>query len=69
MLDNIKESDGRNDGTFGLIVDSTQNQPVGGDGLVEGNGIERTWRDATCGLIYSGTSDIQRNLIARMMGL
>jgi len=40
----------------------------GASGLVEGNGIERAVRDATCGLIYSGTSDIQRNLIARMMG-
>ena len=48
---------------------ATAMRTFGGDGLVEGNGIERTWRDATCGLIYSGTSDIQRNLIARMMGV
>lgn len=40
----------------------------GAAGLVEGAGIERALRDATCGLVYSGTSDIQRNLIARMMG-
>lgn len=37
-------------------------------GLAEGHGIERAVRDATCGLVYSGTSDIQRNLVARMMG-
>lgn len=41
----------------------------GGAGLVEGNGLERAYRDATCGLMYSGTSDIQRNLIAGMMGI
>jgi len=40
----------------------------GAAGLVEGSSVERAYRDATCGLIYSGTSDIQRNLIARMMG-
>lgn len=31
--------------------------------------IERDLRDATGGLIYAGTSDIQRNLIARLTGL
>ncbi|MCH6255170.1 acyl-CoA/acyl-ACP dehydrogenase [Puniceicoccaceae bacterium K14] len=31
--------------------------------------IERDLRDATGGLIYAGTSDIQRNLIARLAGL
>lgn len=31
--------------------------------------IERDLRDATGGLIYAGTSDIQRNLIARLSGL
>jgi hypothetical protein len=31
--------------------------------------IERDLRDATGGLIYAGTSDIQRNLIASMCGL
>jgi len=40
----------------------------GAAGLVEGSGVERALRDATCGLIYSGTSDIQRSLVARMMG-
>ena len=41
----------------------------GGTGLIEGSGIERAYRDATCGLMYSGTSDIQRNTITGMMGL
>jgi alkylation response protein AidB-like acyl-CoA dehydrogenase len=31
--------------------------------------IERDLRDAIGGVLYSGTSDIQRNIIARMMGL
>lgn len=31
--------------------------------------IERDLRDATGGVIYAGTSDIQRNLIARLQGL
>lgn len=31
--------------------------------------VERDLRDATAGVIYSGTSDIQRNIIARMLGL
>lgn len=31
--------------------------------------IERDLRDATGGLIYGGTSDIQKNMIARMTGL
>jgi len=40
----------------------------GAAGLAEGSGIERALRDAACGLIYSGTSDIQRSVVARMMG-
>ncbi|MEM6529803.1 MAG: acyl-CoA dehydrogenase family protein, partial [Chloroflexota bacterium] len=32
-------------------------------------GVERDLRDAVGGVIYAGTSDIQRNLIARMLGL
>lgn len=31
--------------------------------------IERDLRDATAGVIYSGTSDIQRNIIASILGL
>jgi alkylation response protein AidB-like acyl-CoA dehydrogenase len=31
--------------------------------------VERDFRDAMGGPIYGGTSDIQRNIIARLMGL
>jgi hypothetical protein len=31
--------------------------------------VERDLRDAVGGTLYSGTSDIQRNIIARMLGL
>jgi alkylation response protein AidB-like acyl-CoA dehydrogenase len=31
--------------------------------------LEREMRDAIAGLFYSGTSDIQRNIIARGLGL
>lgn len=31
--------------------------------------VERDFRDSVGGLIYSGTSDIQRNIIARLLGL
>jgi alkylation response protein AidB-like acyl-CoA dehydrogenase len=32
-------------------------------------GIESVVRDAGAGIIYSGTSDIQRNIVARWLGL
>jgi len=41
----------------------------GGKGYQSEFGIERELRDAVGGVIYAGTSDIQRNLIARMLGL
>ncbi|MEO0888362.1 MAG: acyl-CoA dehydrogenase family protein, partial [Cyanobacteria bacterium J06648_10] len=31
--------------------------------------VERDLRDAVGGVIYAGTSDIQRNLISRSLGL
>jgi alkylation response protein AidB-like acyl-CoA dehydrogenase len=31
--------------------------------------VERTLRDAVASTLYSGTSDIQRNIIARWVGL
>jgi alkylation response protein AidB-like acyl-CoA dehydrogenase len=33
------------------------------------HGVERDLRDAAGGVIYSGTSDIQRQLIAKLLGL
>ncbi len=44
-------------------------QTHGGMGYMAEAGIERELRDAIAGRIYSGTSDIQKNLIARHMGL
>lgn len=41
----------------------------GGYGCMTENEIERELRDAIPGLIYSGTSDILRNTIARLLGL
>ena len=41
----------------------------GGSGLFEENDVERALRDAMSSTIYSGTSDIQRNIIARWLGL
>ena len=39
----------------------------GGRGYLSEFGVERDLRDALGGVIYSGTSDIQRNLIARLL--
>lgn len=39
----------------------------GGRGYLTEAGVERDLRDAVGGVIYSGTSDIQRNLIARLL--
>jgi len=41
----------------------------GGSGYLTENGIERGLRDAIGGIIYAGTSDIQRNIIAGHLGL
>ena len=39
----------------------------GGKGYLSETGIERNLRDAMAGVIYSGTSDIQRQIIAQML--
>lgn len=44
-------------------------QIFGGKGYMVGYGIEKTLRDSVAGTIYSGTSEIQRNRIAKMLGL
>lgn len=41
----------------------------GARGFLSEYEVERDLRDSVGGLIYSGTSDIQRNIIARMLGL
>jgi alkylation response protein AidB-like acyl-CoA dehydrogenase len=44
-------------------------QIFGGYGFMTETGVERTLRDAVGSTIYSGTSEIQRNIIARWLGL
>jgi len=41
----------------------------GGKGYLTEYEIERDMRDAVGGVIYAGTSDIQRNIIASLLGL
>jgi alkylation response protein AidB-like acyl-CoA dehydrogenase len=41
----------------------------GGSGYLSETGVERDLRDAVGGVLYAGTSDIQRNIIARLLGL
>ena len=38
---------------------------MGAEGYVEGNGLERAYRDSVIAEIYEGTNDIQRLVIAR----
>ena len=42
---------------------------MGGSGLMEEYGAERALRDSMAGTIYSGTNDMQRNIIAGWLGL
>ncbi|OLR89583.1 acyl-CoA dehydrogenase family protein [Actinokineospora bangkokensis] len=44
-------------------------QVFGGAGYLVGTGVERDLRDAVGGTLYSGTSEVQRNRIAAMLGL
>jgi alkylation response protein AidB-like acyl-CoA dehydrogenase len=44
-------------------------QVHGAYGHMKESGIERDLRDAVVGTIYSGTSEIQRVILARMLGL
>lgn len=41
----------------------------GGYGVLTEYEVERTLRDSVAGLLYSGTNDMQRDIIARWMGL
>ena len=41
----------------------------GAKGYLSEFAVERDLRDATGGVIYSGTSDIQREIVARILGL
>lgn len=42
---------------------------LGGYGFMVEYDVERVLRDAVGGLLYSGTNDVQRNVIARWLGL
>jgi alkylation response protein AidB-like acyl-CoA dehydrogenase len=44
-------------------------QIFGGNGYMAEYGIEKELRNSVAGTIYSGTSEIQRNRIASMLGL
>ena len=44
-------------------------QIFGGYGYMREQGVERDLRDAVGGTLYSGTSEIQRNIIAKSLGL
>ncbi len=41
----------------------------GGHGYLVETGVEGDLRDAVGGILYGGTSDIQRNIVARLLGL
>lgn len=41
----------------------------GGKGYLTENGVDRDMRDAIGGVLYAGTSDIQRNIISGLLGL
>ena len=41
----------------------------GGKGYLTDTEVERDLRDAVGGLLYGGTSDVQRNVVARLLGL
>lgn len=48
-------------------LDAIRNK--GGNAYLVDYGIERDLRDAVGGILYAGTSDIQRNIIAKLVGL
>lgn len=53
------------------LVDSALDavRTLGGYGFMVEYDVERTLRDAVGGLLYSGTNDVQRNVIGRWLGL
>jgi len=48
-------------------IDTIRN--YGGYAYISKNEVERDLRDAIGGVIYAGTSDIQKNIIAKILGL
>ena len=55
------------EGFLDSSLDAVRN--AGGVGYLEEFGAERDLRDAVGGVLYAGTSDIQRNIIARLLGV
>ena len=57
--------------TSEAYVDSARDgiQLMGGYGFMVESEVERTMRDALGSTIYSGTSEMQRNIIGRWLGL
>lgn len=55
------------EGFVASSLDAIRNS--GGMGYITANEIERDLRDAIGGIIYAGTSDIQRNVISELLGL
>jgi len=53
----------------GIIAAMSAVSVHGATGYVSEFEVERDLRDAIGGLVYSGTSDIQRNIIARLLGV
>lgn len=41
----------------------------GGSGYLSEFGVEKDLRDAVGGVLYAGTSDVQRNIVAKLLGL
>jgi alkylation response protein AidB-like acyl-CoA dehydrogenase len=55
------------EGALATAIDAVQ--LLGGRGYLRGYGVEAALRDAMGGTIFSGTSDIQRQLVAMELGL
>lgn len=53
------------------FVDSSLDaiRTYGGNGYLSEFNVERDLRDAVGGILYAGTSDIQRNIVARLLGM
>lgn len=54
------------EGFLDSSIDAIRNH--GGIGYLSETGVERDLRDAMGGVLYAGTSDIQRNIIAKLLG-
>jgi alkylation response protein AidB-like acyl-CoA dehydrogenase len=56
-------------GETGLAAALAAASVYGAKGYLSEFEVEREVRDAIGGLLYSGTSDIQRNIVARLLGV